>query len=67
MSEDSEVIRVPLSLQACDGGEVALTFGPMPPEQLLDAIAQLESVEGQVSFHRQLVEGLHRAKEEGAI
>lgn len=64
MSDDSDVIRVPVSLQILDGGQVALTFGPMSPAELLDAVAQLETVEGQLSFHQQLVDGLRRAKAE---
>lgn len=66
MAENLGVIRVPVSLQMLDDGDVALTFGPMSPDELLDALAQLETVEGQVSFHRQLVEGLRQAKEQKA-
>lgn len=64
MSDDSDVIHVPVSLQVLDDGDVALTFGPMSPAELLDALAQLETVEGQVSFHQQLTDGLRRAKED---
>lgn len=65
MSEASGVIKVPLGLQVLEGGDVVLSFGPMPPDELLDAIALLETVEGQVSFHRQLAEGIEQARRRG--
>lgn len=66
MPDGLGVVRVPLSLQVCDGENVALTFGPMPPVELLAALAQLETLDGQLSFHQQLVEGLQKAKEQRA-
>ena len=57
-------ITVPVSLEVLADGNVLLTFGPMSPAELLDALAQLETAEGQDSFHQQLVEGSRRAKEQ---
>ena len=53
-----EVVNVPVTLEIVSGGNAVLKFGPLPPDELLKAVAQLETLEGQNSFLNQLLERL---------